>query len=690
MSRNCVMFIVCLVIVSACAPVTRTPAAQPVSTLTVVVLTEPPPRPSVTPPPIAVTPVVDLADMKVQYRDRQEWRIRLGWPNECEETFQRTSLQEPDGFGGVIFYKTTTEKLLASVTCTVGPYWVEERLYLIDPQADPLTATPLMIPELTRQGGQDWVQHEVDQIHGLPSFDQDTQTLINLAPSRGLKDCGFFYVYRLDNERLVLEEARYHDCDDANPVLSDQWEIIYPHPATVSPTSTPAATASNSDGPYLVYRKNTNQHEAVVVMNSDGTDQKTLPLPTGAIVDDLAQAVSPDGKWLAFHTGSAGERTADQFDLALNVLDMTTGQTQLITALLSADYPANFNQAADEFTQQGVVIVEGADSFTAASFLQEAFLAGIHVLAWSPDGRYLAFAGQMDGPSSDLYDYDVAAQTITRLSDGPEQIQSIAWSPDGKWILHGSALMRGEGVPINYHAATADGSAMKTLSSSIIGLHGWSGPAAYLQSQGSNGSSGLFDLRSVDIGTGESRAVWDGTFRSVAVDPENQQLAISGFESIGGSGASALYLIDLKDGRRRKIDDKVARVQFLGVGDLRFRYDTIEGDSRHTRFLLSDGSTRPAAINADRLSVSPDHRYLLTIGKNFQVYTADEVLVRTSELPQVNQPIGDVIWRPDSSGFFFTSGSDLYTVDLLAGEADRVDGGLLIDRPLDYAWIEGQ
>ncbi len=698
MSRTWLLFLFVFALLPACAPSTglvSSPAAAtdipPTPSLTSP-STAIPETPSLTPPSTAMPPSVDLSKVDVQYSDRPDWQALLGWPDECEETFQGTSLHKPEGYGGVSFYKVADEQYLAFVTCTLGPYWVEERLYLLDDRTNPPTARHLTVPELTRQGSQDWVLHEIDQIHGLPLFNQDTQTLINLVPFRGLKDCGFFYKYRFEHERFVLEEARYHaECGGANPVLSDQWEIVYTRStATVSPTIAPADAALKTGGPYLMYKKNIDQHEVIIIMDADGSGRKTLPLPAGAIVSDLAQAVSPNGKWLAFHMGSAEERTADRFSLTLNLMDVATGQTQPITSLLSSDYPENFRRAADEFARQGIVIVEGADPSIVASFLQEAFISGIHALAWSPAGRYLAFAGQMDGPSSDLYVYDTETRAMMRLSDGPEQIQSITWSPDGKWILHGSALTRGEGTPINYHAAAPDGSSVKTLSSSILDIHGWIGPATYLQSRATNGPAGLFDLRSVDIETGEVKPLWGGTFRSFAIDPENQRLAIDGFESVGASGAPALYLVNLADGDRRRIADRVSRVEFLGAGDQRFIYDTIEGDSRHTRFLMADGSTRDTGFSASRVSVSPDRRYLLVIGEEFKVYTVDDVLVRTIDLPRSAQSVEEVIWRPDSAGFFFTIGSELYAANLLAREAYRVDEGLAGDREFDYVWIGSQ
>lgn len=51
---------------------------------------------------------------------------------------------------------------------------------------------------------------------------------------------------------------------------------------------------------------------------------------------------------------------------------------------------------------------------------------------WSPDGRYLAFVGSIDGPSADLYIYDSTINQIMRLSSGNNHAEDPLWS--GLWI----------------------------------------------------------------------------------------------------------------------------------------------------------------------------------------------------------------------------------------------------------------
>jgi hypothetical protein len=53
-------------------------------------------------------------------------------------------------------------------------------------------------------------------------------------------------------------------------------------------------------------------------------------------------------------------------------------------------------------------------------------------LAWSPDGRWLAFAGQVQGRGTGTWVFQVAGRDLIRVFD--ESMDAIAWSPDGRQI----------------------------------------------------------------------------------------------------------------------------------------------------------------------------------------------------------------------------------------------------------------
>ncbi len=123
------------------------------------------------------------------------------------------------------------------MTCTLGPYWVEERVYWLDASASPPAALSLAVPELIQDDAPEQGLHEVDVLHGaFPTYHPDTQTLTNLHAYRGLKDCGVFYKYHLEDTYFVLDEAHYRDCESGiDTLMPGEWPLVYPLPTFASP-----------------------------------------------------------------------------------------------------------------------------------------------------------------------------------------------------------------------------------------------------------------------------------------------------------------------------------------------------------------------------------------------------------------------------------------------------------------------
>jgi WD40 repeat protein len=476
-----------------------------------------------------------------------------------------------------------------------------------------------------------------------------------------------------------------------NTVAPTKVTIPTPNPL---PVATPEPSLATG-GPYLLYRRIVNNQVQLVLMDANGLGRKTLPLPPEITHPDSENAatsssVFPDGKWLAFYTGSPEDK-----NLALNLMELATGQTQIVTALLPKNYPDNFITNAEAALKAGdlgqldIQFYDSAEKL--APDLKNAFLAGIHTLAWSPDGRSLAFAGAMDGPSSDLYLYDLETQTIRRMSDGPEEIRWIEWSPDGQWIMHGSNYYTGAGETYTTHAAALDGSVVKTLSQSPIGVDEWLDSHTFIQHNGANGP-GAFQLESVDILTGNRKMLWDGSFYAYDIDKINHLLLISAWtsswpetaENFGKTGG--LFLLNLASGSetrligqphstRGNIYPEIREVTFLGMGDKRF----VASYEKQTSFyVFADGSLTPTEGFIRLVSVAPDGQHWLAFGeKTLQVMAADGSVICEANMPFQIGPYDRILWRPDSTGIFFVnytdSAIDLYAIDLLDGLPRLVD-----------------
>jgi WD40 repeat protein len=488
----------------------------------------------------------------------------------------------------------------------------------------------------------------------------------------------------------------------APTLMVTDTQSISPTPSNLSPTIVPIQhSALKTSGPYLAYLRSQADQFEIILTDADGIGQKIIPYPANANTQaglSSLNSLSPDGKWLAYYTGSAGEcmgnGAANPSDLTLNLLNLTDGKIQVITHLLSQDYPNNFLQAAQQLNQAGIT----------AGQLQNSFVCGItQSIAWSPDGKQLAFAGQMDGLSSDLYIYDLASQTIKRLSSGPEEVQAIAWSPDGQWILDWSSYGSGEGMTYNLYVTSLVGSVIHKLSVNSCDTARWLDDQTCFSSEDGNGV-GLHALSLVNIKTGAVVPVWAGEFSSLAVSADHQWLAyFSHYSSQSlktGSDPNfvpGLYLVNLGTLKASRVElpgniDDYRALQGLGSGEQSFGLLNTAGNALY--FLSPGGKLSATGIVANSFSLSPDEQTLVAIGQKIHILKADGTSVRNVDLPaKVSGDIGTIIWRPDSSGLFFTSQDpqnafeQLYAMGLLTGEPELVADSLAPSGLADFVWV---
>ena len=486
-----------------------------------------------------------------------------------------------------------------------------------------------------------------------------------------------------------------------------------PSPTLVSSTPVPNLPPPlSTSGPYLAYQDQEGGQTIIKFLDADGTGQARFSYPSNAapanLQNPLSNILSPDGKWLAYYSGSAGtcsgEVGPETADLALNLMNLSDGTIRLVTPLLSKEYPDIFTKAARQVGQPDVT----------ADMLQNAFVCSItQSLDWSPDGRYLAFAGQMDGLSSDLYLYDSASRVISRLSSGPQEVQWISWSPDGKWILDGSSYSVGEGMRYDIYSTSVDGAMIKQLSSatpSNVTSTDWLNDHTYFDSNGDNGP-GSYDLKLVDVNTGKTSELWPGSYNSFAFVPYGNWVALFAntpswpWPYNGSNFQTGIFLINTSTMKQTRVNSvgtwgccTPPELQALGhIQDHLFL--TRDHSSQAIQYLSSDGKLNPAAaLVAEKISVSPDRLEWIAFASNLRIFSEDGSLLRTVDLPADLDPksLGSIIWRPDSSGLFFTcvnpqaqnSLLQLYALDLAKGAPVQVDL-LSPSIPENYFWVAG-
>lgn len=475
---------------------------------------------------------------------------------------------------------------------------------------------------------------------------------------------------------------------DARPTASQFSTIPQTH---ALPSLTPEP-GLRTDGPYLGYFRHVPGFDAFqfVLMDSDGKGRKAVNLPV-ELADSFSefsqvgvQYISPDGKWLAFYTGYAGEiyeeAAVSTFDLTLNLLELDTGETRVIAQLLSKDYPENFIEATDELNNPHIISKD----------LQDAFLAGItSALAWSPDGRYLAFAGQMDGLSSDLYLYDTQSNTIRRLTNENQELQWISWSPDGSWIIFGSVYSVGMGMTFDTYAVSLDGMPPRYISTNSLytGVHKWLNSHAYFEYDSQN-SLGVYGLRLVDIKNGSITRLWDGSYFSYEIDRDGEQVIVNAMLPDISPTLSrddlnfrpGPYLIDLKTLRKTKIEFPpefdwrmfvAGKIIPFGLSGQEFM---LMDNTTQLYFMSENLELTPLDLKNAEIFISPDlESWVAVTGNSINLYSADNILLNTVVLNGSNTSPCDFIWAHDSNGLFQICGSNLYFVDLLSGSIHLVE-----------------
>jgi dipeptidyl aminopeptidase/acylaminoacyl peptidase len=381
----------------------------------------------------------------------------------------------------------------------------------------------------------------------------------------------------------------------------------------------------------------------MVAMNPDGTGLTAL---------NILSRVWSTTRWVAARTYS------DFFspkDVSIRIIRLPTREPVRTIRLLSKDLATQVEENEDWDPNL-------------APDVYQAVLTDRPTMRWSPDGRYLAFIAAKDGPSADLYVYDMQTDQVSRLTDGPNQAVLMDWSLDGKWIIHMEAtdFFTGEGgfawhiSPKAVWAASVDGSEVKKLydvEGDVEVLMGWRAPSVFvvLSSHGSSPPSGL---RSVDVNSGRIFTLDNRDITRVAADWKTGTVAYV-VEHVGPEGVEmGLFLIQPGWATSIRLDTGgwglPHWVEWFPETGL-FYADFPRG----TIIFTSSGEVLER-IEAECIPFpSPDGQWL-AFGRwecpydsesqdGLRLYTTDGEFVRQLSTERVSRPI----WKPDSTGIFF-------------------------------------
>lgn len=191
---------------------------------------------------------------------------------------------------------------------------------------------------------------------------------------------------------------------------------------------------------------------------------------------NVAPAISPDGKYLAFLSEK------DLFGIDLFLADAKTGRIiRKLSSQISNSHIDDFNfiESAGTWSPDGkrfafsifskgrnqLLIVDVANGNT---ILQTGMgqVEQFGNLTWSPDGNEIAFSGMIEG-QSDIFSYNLNTKALNQITNDEYSDYAPSFSPDGKKIVFSSdraAIMGGNINAVNPINLTIYDIASKSLS----------------------------------------------------------------------------------------------------------------------------------------------------------------------------------------------------------------------------------
>jgi hypothetical protein len=499
----------------------------------------------------------------------------------------------------------------------------------------------------------------------------------------------------------------------SKPTSTDTILFSLPTPtasstATAQPTATNIPVPLSSEGPWLVYTGKVHGHQGEVyngqiIVNQDGTGRTEItstcnheniqesPFNHLVAFSDTIYLFDPTNvTWTLAHRNwpdCSSEYTGDNEKGLLAV--MARGIEKDIPELLIYELPGG--KIRDRFP-----ILFKCPEDDQACDISNVEWWGFE-MAWSPSGRYLAFAATLEnqpsefGPSSDLYLYDARTGKVIRLTSGPDSVAQIWWSPDGKWIIMVELHESNYPFTTSVWAVSAGNNEMRKLYSIDRypqGILGWLDNSRFIVYSGTSlyDASDLpaYNLDIVDIDTGELTSLFEGSFFSAELDRDDETVAVY------------VYLTELREGYEEGqgvylFSTSNTKPRYMGSGEFQPDWneelklfvtdEPCENDPKGTVAFDARGKFQCSYSSLPDSYPAPDGKWQVSIEGGVWLETDGKQSVQVFEGNAVQ-----VIWRPDSAGFFLLAEQNLYYVSLPEATLTLVDQ--YVYGPMAYQWLE--
>ena len=445
---------------------------------------------------------------------------------------------------------------------------------------------------------------------------------------------------------------------------------------TLTPTPTQAILPTPQptvvvDGPWLVYPA-----PGGTALHAYDVEAETIleiALPEPIYTADLQSGLSPSGRRLIIRAGSPS--TVDE--LALYEINLPATEVTKRTPLLSLTIQRRIVNQIGTRAFETLEVVTRPDG-----------------LAWSPDGRFLAFTAALDNDSSDLYVYDTLNDRIERLNGVFSHNASPFWSPGSQWLVSQelgnvdntkgwrSEIVSGLRVPGYDDQNTLYTPPPGSTDEVFVGWINSSNFISY-----SKMVDGPHQLRQVNVDEPSEKFIFEGFFDGVGFDPKSGALAFYiSVENAADAGLiGGVYLLQpdspnftlLRTGDWERLYwDKGGL--FVAVGSQGVFVFTPTGEGF---YLPDEGDVR----------ISPDGNWIIAWGDGTNSLAGARLYQPPSSHPlqTVNEGLVEVVmWQPNSKAFFIHADGVLFQLNFPGLNLQQVKAGFPQEGQFNLVWVK--
>jgi hypothetical protein len=171
-----------------------------------------------------------LKKTELTVADRQAWQKVLGWPVELEEQWLRSRTSNDRDQSGLAFHSLGHGNYLVVIEVQESSY---QPHYLFMHYSESGKTPPRVLKLKTYEGDDDDVNKIstklLEEVEGIPTFDDAKRQLVFHTKGRGTGDCGSLVRYNITPARAIPIEARVHACfDDYSLGITDplRWRRL--------------------------------------------------------------------------------------------------------------------------------------------------------------------------------------------------------------------------------------------------------------------------------------------------------------------------------------------------------------------------------------------------------------------------------------------------------------------------------